>query len=707
MSVNSYQKGIIHRDLKPSNILVAAGGDKAIPKIIDFGVAKAISQPLTERTLRTEERRLLGTPEYMSPEQADMASEDIDTRSDVYSLGVLLQVLLTGVLPFDAKALREHGIEHVRKTIRETDPMTPSARLAKLGDEAKAVAENRRTQVAALAKRLHSELEWIPLKAMRKDRAERYRSASELADDIENYLKGAPLIAGPPGSVYRLRKFVGRHGTLSTAVLAVAVSLILGLIATTAMYLRAERARHREARALAESQAVTAFLRDDVLGVVSDANAHEQSISYILDAASGNLEGKFEGQPLVEATIRGTLGWTYHGIDKREKARPHLEIALRLYEAELGEDHPKTKKAMHNLGWVYMRMGRLEDAERLFSRLYPPEHENAEERGLLQRGYLYYKLGKYREAEACYRKGIARSQREEGRIPRWTCANLAEMYLVMGRYKDAEEMDLLALSVWPPNDRSRNYKRRNLADAYRGQGRYQEAEELYLTTLVEQQQMWGKRDSVFTMLGLAELYMDLGDNDKADEWFVRIQETVAASQETEEDVWESAGPQYCDSLAVLRTRQGDFSQAEDLFEKAQAGWMRQLKEWADEDPKTLVTIHGLGVLRREQQRYEEAESLLRRALEARQSKLGRGLPPCLESMHELAVLSLRQARYNEAEALLLQAYNGREAKLGPEHRRTLDSLRELVHLYESWNKPDEAAQWRAKLPQVGDVEKQN
>jgi len=228
---HAHQKGIIHRDIKPSNILVSLQGDQAAPKIIDFGVAKALAQPLTERTLVTEQGQLFGTLEYMSPEQADMASEDIDTRSDIYSLGVLLYVLLTGVLPFDSTTFREGGIEHIRQVIRETDPKTPSTRLSSLGEEAKKVAQSRRTEIAALAKKLHKELEWIPLKAMRKERLERYHSASEFADDIADYLKGAPLLAGPPGIVYRFGKLVRRHRSPVMAGLgaAVLVASVVGL----------------------------------------------------------------------------------------------------------------------------------------------------------------------------------------------------------------------------------------------------------------------------------------------------------------------------------------------------------------------------------------------------------------------------------------------------------------------------------------------
>ena len=246
---HAHQKGIIHRDIKPSNILVSIHGDKAIPKIIDFGIAKAITQPLAEKTSFTEQGQLLGTPEYLSPEQADMAYQDVDTRSDIYSLGVLLYELLAGATPFDAKRLREGGIDHIQQVIREEEPRTPSVRLTSLGDRAKAVAESRRTQIITLTRRLHRELEWIPMKAIRKDRTRRYRSASELADDIQNYLNGSPLMAGPESTVYRARKFLRKHaGSVVTAALLLVV-IILALVASILMGCRAERARQQEATA--------------------------------------------------------------------------------------------------------------------------------------------------------------------------------------------------------------------------------------------------------------------------------------------------------------------------------------------------------------------------------------------------------------------------------------------------------------------------
>jgi WD40 repeat protein/tRNA A-37 threonylcarbamoyl transferase component Bud32 len=259
----AHQKGIIHRDIKPSNILVTIQGDRPVPKIIDFGIAKALTHSFTEGTLFTQQGQLLGTPEYMSPEQVDMATQDIDTRSDIYSLGVLLYVLLSGALPFDRESLEKGGLASIQMTIREQEPPNPSARLTGLGEEAKGIAERRETYVDALAKRLHRELEWIPLKAMRKERVRRYRSVSELSDDIQNYLIGAPLIAGPETAVYRVKKFVHKHaGSVATAAI-ISVAIILGFVISTALYFKAEKALEREAVARVRAEKAEATAQEE------------------------------------------------------------------------------------------------------------------------------------------------------------------------------------------------------------------------------------------------------------------------------------------------------------------------------------------------------------------------------------------------------------------------------------------------------------
>jgi len=256
---HAHQKGIIHRDLKPSNILVVIQDQEMIPKVIDFGVARAISQPLTERTLYTEQGQMLGTPEYMSPEQADPSDQDIDTRTDVYSLGVVLYELLAGVLPFDPKTFRAGGIDHIRKVICEEDAKTPSTRLSRTSvEESTESARRRQTDIRTLQRKLRGDLDWITLKAMEKDRTRRYATLDALATDIRNHLTHQPVSAAPPGTLYRAKKFVRRHQQ-AMAACGAALVLLMGATWTTQMYIRASREHTRseafeQERRLAEAQ---------------------------------------------------------------------------------------------------------------------------------------------------------------------------------------------------------------------------------------------------------------------------------------------------------------------------------------------------------------------------------------------------------------------------------------------------------------------
>lgn len=248
---HAHQKGIIHRDLKPSNILVVAEDQEMIPKVIDFGIARAISQPVTERTLFTEQGQLIGTPEYMSPEQADN-NRDIDTRTDIYSLGVVLYELLAGVLPFDSRSFRESGIEHIRKVLCEQDPKTPSTRLSGTSvEESAESAEHRQTDVRTLQRKLSGDLDWITLKALEKDRTRRYNTVEALAADLRNYLDHQPVNAAPPSALYRVRKFARRHRQ-AMAVASAAVMLLFLLAWGVRANHQATRERHE--RILAEAQ---------------------------------------------------------------------------------------------------------------------------------------------------------------------------------------------------------------------------------------------------------------------------------------------------------------------------------------------------------------------------------------------------------------------------------------------------------------------
>ncbi len=321
---HAHTKGVIHRDIKPSNVLV--GYDEhgeASPKVIDFGIAKALNQRLSEQTLVTERGAILGTPEYMAPEQAELTGTDIDTRADVYSLGVLLYELLTGVRPYD---MAKRALAEIQRIICEEDPPKPSTRLTGLGESASEVAVRRRQTVHSLAGLLRRELEWIPLKAMRKDRTERYRSAADLGDDLEHYLRGEPLIAGPVSKVYRARKFVKLHrvGLLTTGLIAATLVTATGVSVLQAV--RATRAENAERAQRLTLDEVDRFINEDLLAVGGLGLGADTRLVDVYDSTTGS--GRLDSlEPQVGGRIRRTIGLGYEQLGKLSKARDQLLLA--------------------------------------------------------------------------------------------------------------------------------------------------------------------------------------------------------------------------------------------------------------------------------------------------------------------------------------------------------------------------------------------
>src|SRR6185369_16184841 len=344
---HAHQKGIIHRDLKPSNILVADHDGVAVPKIIDFGIAKATTdQRLTDKTLFTAFEQFIGTPAYMSPEQARMSGLDIDTRTDIYSLGVLLYELLTGKTPFDTQALLAAGLDEMRRTISEQEPARPSTRLSTmLAGELTTTAKHRRTDAPKLVHLLRGDLDWIVMKALEKDRARRYDTANGLAMDIQRYLADEAIVARPPGNFYRFQKLVRRNKLVFAAIGAVAAALLIGLTVSTWLLLREREARRSaiaaEKKAQTEankSQQVADFLKKMLQGVgPSVAMGRDTTmLQEMLRETAKRVSADLTNQPEVSVDLCLTLAETYHDLEQYKEmegvARQSLQLARRMGE---------------------------------------------------------------------------------------------------------------------------------------------------------------------------------------------------------------------------------------------------------------------------------------------------------------------------------------------------------------------------------------
>jgi serine/threonine protein kinase/tetratricopeptide (TPR) repeat protein len=624
---HAHHKGVIHRDIKPSNVLVTLHDGVPVVKVIDFGVAKATVQKLTEKTLFTAFGQMLGTPAYMSPEQAEMSGLDIDTRSDVYSLGVLLYELLTGTTPIEAARLRAAGYAEMQRLIREQDAPRPSTRFSSLGDTAELTASNRGLDVKRLVQLLAGDLDWVVMKALEKDRNRRYETPGSFAEDIARYMRNETVVARPPSTAYRVLKFAQRNrGAVLTAAL-VAGALLAGIAVST---WQALRARHAEAAAVAaaedatareaETKAALGFVEDKVFAAARPAGqegglGREVTLEKAIESAVPYVTQSFPSQPLIEARLRLTLGKSFYFLGEAQKAAEQEDAARAIYMRNLGPDDPLTLQAMHNLASSYSVLGRVDEALRLREETLALRREklgpdNPDTIASMNNLALSYgDAGRHADALKLREETLARFKATEGPTHPDTLMamnNLANAYFALSRYDDALKLR-------------------------------EEAFALYKSKLGPDHP-----DTLRAMGNLASSLAMAGRNDEA----LKLRE---------------------ETLALRRAKLG-----------------------ADH-PSTLISMSALGDSYEALGRHADALKIRQENLALRKAKLGPDHPETLFSMNNLAESYAALGRDADALKLREETFALRRAKLGADHPDTLITMSELAESLVAANRSQEAS----------------
>jgi serine/threonine protein kinase len=656
---HAHQKGIIHRDIKPSNVLVAPYDGKPVAKVIDFGVAKAAGQRLTERTLFTEIGAVVGTLEYMSPEQAELNNQDIDTRSDIYSLGVLLYELLTGTTPLTKQRLKQVAFTEMLRLIREEEPPKPSTRLSESKDSLPSISAQRQMEPAKLTKVVRGELDWIVMRALEKDRNRRYETANGLARDLERYLADEPVEAGPPSAGYKLRKFARKNRRLLATAAAFAALLLVGVV-TSAWQAAQARAKEQKAKqSEAEAKAVLQFFRDKVLAAARPKDqlgglGWDVTVREAVEAAEPGVGEAFADQPAVEAAIRDTLGTTYRHLGEIALAIRQHGRALALRRQTLGPDHLDTIITMGNLARAYQDSGRLPEASALFE------------------------------------EGLKLLRSKEALTPPPTLDEHLKLFLAIDGSKNPGTSKVVpGHPIFLGAIRTRGQE-------YQAAGRLPEAITLYENALKGTRAQLGPvhHDTLMLMSYLASAYLDAG----------RLPDAVALQEEALKQHRANRGAGDHHTIGSMKNLAAAYVAAQ-RWEEAESLYRELIAACGHVNPggpEVAYSLTGLGDCLLRQQKFAEAEPVLRECL-----AINKKWPDDWHQFYGQSLLGaalLGQQNYADGEPLLRDGYAGmkqREAKILPSQKNRLtEGLERLVQLHDAWGKPDEAAKWRKQLEEV-------
>jgi eukaryotic-like serine/threonine-protein kinase len=688
---HAHQKAIMHRDLKPSNVLVAEIDGKPVPRIIDFGIAKAItSQTTPDRTLFTQAGALVGTPGFMSPEQA-AGLEDVDTRTDVYSLGVILYVLLTGTLPFDTEQWNKRPIDEILRHLREDDPPTPSIKLDLEQTTTQTTAEQRSTVPQDLLRILRGDLDWITMKAIEKDRARRYGTPTELASDIRRYLDNEPVLARPASSGYRLRKYVRRH-RIGVAISAATAVLLVAFATAQAVELRRITRERDRANRITDFM-TTMFKVSDP----SEARGNTITAREVLDKASTQIETGLSNDPQLQSQLMYVMGTVYESLGLYSRAQTLFLKTVDLRRKVLGPKAPDTLQAQTYYAWELVRGGKASQAEGLLRdtvdlqrRILGPDDRDTAT-SLFYLGWTLHSEGRDAEAEKFLRQAADIRRRVAGPDDADALRAMSLLAAVMssqGHYSDAEKLLREVLDarrrVLGADHPQTLATMGNVSVNLMYQGHFAAAEKLERQVLDARRRVLGPEHPQ-TLASTGNLALDLRNQGKYAEAEKLERQTLEIRRRVE-------GPEQADTLASMENLagilllEGRYLEADKLYKETLEIQRRVL---GPDNPATLGSIFSLALNAFEMGHYPESEKLFRESLEQRRRVLGPEHPDTLASMTGVAGALMELKRYSEAEALSREAFETQRRVFGPENPDTLDSMRVLASALDRLGRLDE------------------